>query len=111
MSAGVASMICLNSSACRALPASITDGNSWHGCRCRPTRTASLISAASSRAGCTGAPARPAPRRGRLAESLTNRGTLQARTGRRTTWTTQGDYLLDLSTSHTSCPIRHPRAG
>eukprot|EP00966_Prymnesium_polylepis_P149765 3459467-Prymnesium_polylepis.1 len=47
-SAGVKSIISLNSSACRSLPMSITEGNSWHGCRCSPWRIASRISAASS---------------------------------------------------------------
>jgi hypothetical protein len=49
MSAGVASISCLNSRAFRALPGSVTEGYSYQGCRCRPARFASLTSAASRR--------------------------------------------------------------
>eukprot|EP00966_Prymnesium_polylepis_P032050 746051-Prymnesium_polylepis.1 len=55
----------------------------------------------------TGAPARSAPRR-RRADTRTS-VTPQARTGRRTTRTAQGDCLFDLSTTPISCQ-RHRRA-
>eukprot|EP00966_Prymnesium_polylepis_P299576 6922795-Prymnesium_polylepis.1 len=45
-------MMCLKSSACRQLPMSTTLGNSWQGCKCRPMRIASLISAASGSGSC-----------------------------------------------------------
>ena len=49
----------------------------------------------------------PAPRR-RRADTRTD-AVLHTRAGRRATWTAHGDYLLVLSSTHTSCQ-RHSRA-